>query len=246
MAGGGVRSSGRRVARVLLVALVVIIAVAAAAGAVVKTREDARSAQRSAAQYTPPALTDPTPAARPIVAVVGDDSTSAAAPGVTQAQRWTSRVASTQDVDVQTFASAGASFLVKGADGRTLAAQAARVPTNAAVVIVFGGARDATASSLRVSRAASQTLSAVQARAPRAVIVLVGPVLSGGTDALTVAGLRTNLQNVAGAFQVRFVDPVQQAWLNSTPSSGTRLNAADQQVLAARFGTVVAQALPAD
>ncbi|RIX26081.1 SGNH/GDSL hydrolase family protein [Amnibacterium setariae] len=237
---------GRRVALVVLVVVVALIAVAAAAGAVIKTRDDARAAQRSAAEYTPPPLTDPTPAARPIVAVVGDDSTSAAGPGVSQSERWTARVAAQQDVDVQTFASAGSSYLSKGSDGRTLAAQAARVPRNAAVVFVFGGARDATATPLRVSRAASQTISTVQARAPQAVVVLVGPVLSGGTDALTVADLRTNLQNVAGAFQIRFVDPVQQAWLNSTPSSGSRLTESDEQVLAARFGTIVAQLLPAN
>lgn len=246
MAAGGVSNGRRRAAVLAIVVLAVLVAVAAVAGAVVKSRTDARAARSAAAEYSAPVLKDPAPAPRPIVAVVGDDSTSAAAQGVTAAQRWTARVASAQKVDVQTFASAGASYLVKGTDGRTLVAQAARVPQDAAVVVVFGGARDATAPPLRVSRAASQTISTVQARAPKAVVVLVAPVLSGGADATSITALRTNLQNVAGSFQIRFVDPVQQAWLDTAPASGSSLAASDEQVLGDRFGTVIAQLLPAD
>lgn len=246
VAAGSRRGTGRRRAlRNVLVAVLVIAAVVLVVGVVQKTRDEARLATLSSRQYTPPPMTTPSPAPLPVVAVIGDDTTSQAASGVTAAQRWTSLLGADADVQVRTFASAGAGYATRGSDGRTFLDQASRVPEDAAVVVVFGGISDLGESELRLSRAASQTISAIQTRAPDARIAIVGPVTDDGAPTVDVTELRTTLQNAAGAFDLSITDPIQQAWLNGSPNDASDLAAADQRTLAQRFATVVTRLLPA-
>lgn len=236
--------SRRRVLRNVAVVLLVALAGVLVAVVVTKARDESAAASQASADYTPPPLTRPTASALPIVAVIGDGSTGQAASGVGTAQRWPSILAADAKVQVRTYASAGAGYTVRGDDGRTFLQEAARIPVNADVVVIFGGVADLGTAELRLSRAASQTISAVQSRAPDAKIAVVGPVTDDGQIAEDVTQLRTTLQNAAGAFGLSFVDPIQQAWLNGSPNGPSDLGADDQRTLAARLETVVEGQLP--
>lgn len=245
MVGGTRRDSGRRrILRNLAVAVLVAVSATLVVGVVISSRNEATLARRSARGYTPPSLTPPSPAALPVVAVIGDDTTSSAAPGIGAVERWTALLEREADVDVKTYASAGAGYVSRGSDGRTFLNQASRIPANASVVVIFGGIGDLNATELAVSRAASQTISAVQTRAPKARLAVVAPVTDRGGLTEDVTALRTTLKNAAGAFDMTVTDPIQQAWLNGSPDDGSDLTAADQRTLAQRFDTVVSRLLP--
>lgn len=242
---GSRRGAGRRrLLRNIAVVVLIVVAAGLVSVTVVRMRAEAAVASRASDEYTPPPLTGPTASALPVVAVIGDGSTSGAARGVDAAERWTSLLAGAAKVQVRTYASDGGGYVSSGSDGRTFLQQAARVPVDADVVVIFGGISDVGLSELRVSRAASQTISAVQSRAPRAKIAVVGPVIDDGAPADSVTLLRTTLQNAAGAFELSFVDPIQQAWLNGSPDDASDLGADDQRTLAARLQTVVEKQLP--
>ncbi|MFD1720162.1 GDSL-type esterase/lipase family protein [Amnibacterium endophyticum] len=245
MGAGTRRGTGRRrILRNTVVAVLVVVALALVTVTVMRMRAEGADADVESRQYTPPPLTRPTASALPLVAVIGDGTTTQSAPGVGAAQRWTSLLATDADVQVRTFASAGAGYLAEGADGRTFLEEASRVPQDSDLVVIFGGIADVGASQLRVSRAASQTISAVQTRAPRAKIAVIGPVTDDDAPADAVTQLRTTLQNASGAFGLSFVDPIQQAWLNGSPNSPGDLDAGDERTLAARLQTVVVSQLP--
>lgn len=241
---GDMAEARRRIARVVGVVAVLLLGAALVGAVFVKTGAETSAAVRDSERYDPPQVSTPPPPPLPLVAVIGDDTTAVSAPGVTAAQRWPELLGSREDVEVRTFASAGAGYLTKGSDGRSFLEQARRIPKDTDVVIVFGGIADVDASQSGLSRAIARTISTAQSRAPDSEIAVVGPVSSADSSSQAATDLRLVLQNQVGQFGQQFIDPVQRAWLSGVYESGRDLGREEESAIADQMVVVTSKLLP--
>lgn len=107
-------------------------------------------------------------------------------------------------------------------------ADAARVRADSAAVVFVSGTRELGASRLTVLRAATAAFSAAAGRAPKAELIVVGPVADAGSSPAEVAALRDDLQAAAAVAGARFIDPT--AITPPAGGSAAVLEAVAQQV----------------
>ncbi len=226
----------------VLVAVVLFLLPASILGQ--QSASQAAVAAREAAGYTPPPLPTATPAAGPITAVLADETADRASTGVTASERWPALLGSRLKADVTTIAADGSGYVTTAGSGRTFVGAAARVPSDAEVVLVVGGANDALLPAAVLGPAAAQAIAAVHQRAPGAVVALVGPVVTNGLSAGPLATLRGTLSAAAAAAGATWVDPIGSKWLPTVRLRAADLTASDERTIASRLVPVVGGMLP--
>ena len=233
---------GRETIGIAVLVVLALVCAGLIAAVVVKTRNDAAIAAREAAAYTPPPLMTPTPAATgPAVAVIGDGTVSTAATGLTAGERWPTLLQSLLFGTVTSSAS-GSSGYATGATDSTFVARAQKVRASSDVVVFFGGADDAAVSALSLAKAATSAYAAAAEQAPDAEIVVVGPVLSGGTSAADLTRIRQSLRSAARISKATWVDPIESKWLPASSrnaSSASALTRSDEKAIAAKMKALV-------
>ncbi|MBW4042746.1 MAG: hypothetical protein HIU86_11600 [Acidobacteria bacterium] len=238
---------GREAIGIAVLVVLALICGGLIAAVIVKTQRDAAIAAQEAANYTPPPLATPDPVASgPVVAVIGDGTVDAAAPGVTTAQLWTGLLGSSLSGTVSTDASNGMGYAAKGSSGETFVQAAAKVPSNAAAVVFFGGAADSNISALSLATAATDAYAAASKQAPHAKLIVVGPVISEGVSAVDLTAIRTALRSAAGIAKATWIDPIDSNWLSGAQqvaSSPNALTAADEKTIAAKMAAAVTKAV---
>jgi hypothetical protein len=220
-----------------------VVCIALIAAVVVKTRADAEAAAREAANYTPPPLSAPTPtptaAPGPVVAIVGDTSTLTTGAKVTDSSQWPAGIGSSLRADVRSYLSTDARYA--GAS-TTYLSELQKVPTNAKVIVFVGGTGDQYDSALTLGDAATTAFGAAHARAPKAAIVVVGPVSGVAPASQSLLQVRDTLQSAALIAKATWVDPINGNWLSGTSglvaADGTPA-AKGEQVLQSRLKSVL-------
>ena len=229
-------------ARVILT----LVGVGLLAALVVKARDDTTTADRDAAAVSPAHSATPAPVTSgPSVAVIGDGVVTRAATGVSADDRWPALLQSAISGTVTRFAAEGRGYVTVGA-GSTFAAQAAKVPASADVVLFFGGAADADVSALSLAKAATTAIAAATERAPEARIVVIGPAFAAGASSADLSRIANTLRSAASITNAGWVDPIDAEWLRADvrdASSASSLTEADERTIAAKMGAVVAKAV---
>jgi hypothetical protein len=213
---------------------------------VIKTRHDAVIAASEAARYTPPPLMTPGPLqSGPVVAVIGDGSTTSARPGVGASRRWTALLESSLHGTVSTVASGGMGYAAKSTSGDTFVQAAGAVPSDAKVVIFFGGAADSNIASLSLAKAATDAFAAAKERAPHAKILVVGPAIASGVGSTDLSAIRNTLRSAAAVVKATWVDPMDKKWLPAAKQTAAPadLTVSDEKALASRMQDAVKKAL---
>lgn len=237
---------GREAVGIAVLVVLALVCGGLITAVVLKTQRDSAIAAREAADYTPPPLATPEPTSTgPVVAVIGDGTTSAAASGVTSAERWTTVLAKSLDGTVDADASSGMGYAVKGKSGTTFVTAAAKIPSNADVVVFFGGAADANVSSLSLAKAATDAFSTASEQAPDAKVIVVGPAVADGVSIADLTTLRNTLRSSAGIAKATWIDPIDKDWLSTAKQAGkpTALTVADEKTLASKMEVAVTAAL---
>ena len=199
---GGPDGSGRLISVLVLAVLVVVCLVLAVLG-VLKATENASQAARAAAGYTPPPPSAQA-AASSLVTVIGD----AASGTSTASTAWPALLAKQLKVAVHPSGDAGEGWIAKGKGGATFVTEAAKVSPASTVVVFFGGASDQTQTALAVVQAENKALADVRKQAPRAKIVVVGPVSTAVKAPQPLLRVRDAERTAAQFAKVRFVDPM--------------------------------------
>jgi acyl-CoA thioesterase I len=209
-APGGPDGSARLISVVVLAVLVVVCLVLAVLG-VVKATENASQAARAAAAYTPPPPSAAA-AATSVVTVIGDAASGAS----TSSSAWPALLAKQLKVTVLPSAVAGEGWIAKGKGkgGATFVTDAAKVSPTSTVVVFFGGASDQSETALAVVQAEGKAIAAVRTQAPRAKIVVVGPVSTAAKPPQPLLRVRDAERTAAQAAKVRFVDPIAAKWFS--------------------------------
>lgn len=237
---------GREAVGIAVLVVLALICGGLITAVVLKTQRDSAIAAQEAADYTPPPLATPEPTSTgPVVAVIGDGTTSAAESGVTSAERWTTVLAKSLDGTVDADASSGMGYAVKGKSDTTFVTAAAKIPSNADVVVFFGGAADANVSSLSLAKAATDAFSTASEQAPDAKMIVVGPAVADGVSIADLTTLRNTLRSSAGIAKATWIDPIDKDWLSTAKQAGkpTALTVADEKTLASKMEVAVAAAL---
>lgn len=237
---------GREAVGIAVLVVLALICGGLITAVVLKTQRDSAIAAQEAADYTPPPLATPElTSTGPVVAVIGDGTTSAAASGVTSAERWSTVLAKSLDGTVDTDASGGMGYAAKGNSGGTFVTAAAKIPSNADVVVFFGGAADSNVSTLSLAKAATDAFSTASEQAPDAKVIVVGPAVADGVSIADLTTLRNTLRSSAGIAKATWIDPIDKDWLSTAKQAGkpTGLTVADEKTLAAKMETAVKAAL---
>uniref|UniRef100_UPI0035CBEA2A hypothetical protein n=1 Tax=uncultured Amnibacterium sp. TaxID=1631851 RepID=UPI0035CBEA2A len=100
---------------------------------------------------------------------------------------------------------------LRPAAATSFASLGAAVPRDSAAVVVVSGTAEAGAPRLEILEGVTTALSAIATRAPRAQVVVVGPVADASTPPADLAALRADLRTAAGIADVRYVDPAAAA-----------------------------------
>jgi acyl-CoA thioesterase-1 len=178
-------------------------------------QQEVRAANVAAAEaYTPApvATAPPSAASAPATAAVilGDSYTAAESGG------YAGRLAGLMGWDATIMGQGGTGYVNPGQAEEGDSAYPDRIPDVIAAapefVLVQGSTNDGDGSGL--AEAADSVFSQLREGLPEATIVAVGPVAAPSIprDKLDVA--RTTLAEVAAAYSVQFIDPVEEGWLS--------------------------------
>ncbi len=195
-----------------------------------------------------PLVTPTTGVTTDLVSVVGDEWASPK--NAVDNRPWPLLMQRATGVSVRAFASNGGAYVSSavGAGGATFASGAQSIPPTSSVVVIFGGARDATDSGVDLAAAATHTIALAAQRAPKATIVLVGPVPERPGETGQLAAVRATLKTVATTSRATWIDPIAEKWLDSPrywDSSAAAPSAAGNARLAVRMQAALATYLQA-
>ncbi|WP_170215058.1 SGNH/GDSL hydrolase family protein [Mycolicibacterium phocaicum] len=159
----------------------------------------------------------------PAVAVIGDSYTQGSSQGGVGEYSWPEvawRLMREQGVRVAPEISAvgGTGYLHKGltqAAFSDLIKEAVRPDDK--VVVIFGGMNDTGEPINEVSIAVRQAFELVHERAPRARLVVIGPVWPGRNPERAVLAVRDVIRAHALNAGAVFVDPIQEGWFTNRP-----------------------------
>lgn len=241
-----------RVARIALVtALLAVVAVLAVA-VVVRGAAGSRAAQQEAARFNATATAAPTVGLEPqerLVTVIGDNM-SAVSQSARPVREWPLIVAPRIGARIVSMSTGGSGYTAKPLSwtyGGTFLTRAPHIDRDSDLVVVFGGANDQGVQTSRVSDSAINTVIAIREAAPRATVVLVGPVHASRDLPPALATVRNTLRSVAAAQKVQFVDPIAGRWVDGRAgvfrSDNVSLTPAGQQLVADRIEPVLERAL---
>lgn len=147
----------------------------------------------------------PTASAAPVVAVIAPKTLLGT---TTSTQRWPWRIA--QQTPARIDRLTGTDYL-DPSSASSFAKVAAGVPTDSAAVVFVSGTVEAGAPSLTLLRGATRALSVAATRAPRAELIVVGPVSDGSASYADIDRLSVDLQAAAKIAGARYVDPTSPA-----------------------------------
>ena len=151
-----------------------------------------------------------------VATLIGSGSSAASAPTVavlasrrllgtsTAAATWPWSIGRDSGVRIDRVAATG---YLDPSSSTSLTAAAATIPTDSAAVVFVSGTAEAGTSRLEVLSAATAALSAASGRAPKAKLIVVGPVASSDVPYAELADLRVDLQSAATIAGAVYVDP---------------------------------------
>lgn len=232
------RVRGGPLERLLIVALAAafVLAVALGGAVAVKAGVDRRQASEDVRRFS-----TSTGTASPVVAVIADRAVLGPA-NVRSNLRWPALLRDSLGGDVVPLGSPGMGYLKATSSGGTFIDEVRRIPETADVILFVSGNTDAGSRTLPMLKATTAAYSAAAVRAPRARIVVIGPVLSAAMSARQLATLRQTLRLAATTAGVDWVDPLQDRWLGAraeSVASAGALKEIDQRMIAERVTALV-------
>ena len=154
------------------------------------------------------------------VVVVGDQSTGGTTCGGKGSNNWSKVLTEQVDIGtarIETVADQGAGYVGRGDTGSTLADLAVlAVRDDTTTVFVVGGARDADQLS-GLDGAADAMVKSVKRTAPRATVVMVGPLSPAGEEDRAMAAVDDALRRVAERTGARFMSALDWAKGGANP-----------------------------
>lgn len=110
-------------------------------------------------------------------------------------------------------ATGGSGYVTAGTVGETFADSVrSAVTADDDVVVVFGGSNDVTVPLDEEYQAIRDTLAMVRQQAPRARVVVIGPVRPIPDDDRELVAVRDAIRTEADAMGATFVDPIAEGW----------------------------------
>ena len=146
-------------------------------------------------------------AVAPTVAVIAPQTLLGA---MTTAERWPWRLAQRSTARIDRLTGSG---YLDPSSATSFATIAAGVPADSSAVVFVSGTAEAAASSLTVLRGATRALSAAATRAPKAQLIVVGPVSDGTVSYADVERLGVDLRAAAKIAGARYVEPTDPTTL---------------------------------
>lgn len=151
-----------------------------------------------------------------VATLIGSGSSASSAPTVavlaqrrllgtsTAAATWPWRIGRDAGVRIDRATATG---YLDPSSSTSLTAAAAAIPADSAAVVFVSGTAEAGTSRLEVLSAATAALSAASGRAPKAKLIVVGPVASSDVSYAELADLRVDLQSAATIAGAVYIDP---------------------------------------
>lgn len=151
-------------------------------------------------------------------------------------------------IAVHTSDQQGSGYVTHGKRGTTFKETAhSLLKPDDGLVIIFGGAHDASEKPESVAAAVSDTFSVVRTTSPRAKLIAVGPVSDAADPGPDVVRVRDTVRQEAAKDGATFVDPIADHWLVGNPEPVTEdapaASDARQTYLADRLQPIVEHAL---
>lgn len=190
-----------------------------AMGRNVEPRATERAEPSAAPPIAPPSDVPSPPA--PVLAVYGDGYTAGSDLGGAGARSWPALVAEELGMDLRVHAVSMAGYAATGVTGETFAQLVlSNAVPDADVVVIFGSRNDRGAEPELVRQEANNTLAAIRANSPDAVIIAVGPAWSNATLPSDLALLSTAVDRAAAAAGATYVDPLGESWFSEPDEGG--------------------------
>jgi hypothetical protein len=123
---------------------------------------------------------------------------------VTADAGWPFRIGRDAAVRIDRVATTG---YLRPSSSTSLTAAARTIPRSSAAVVLVSGTAEAGSSRMEVLTAATTALSAAAARAPKADLIVVGPVADAATPSADLEALRVDLQSAATIAGAAYLDP---------------------------------------
>jgi lysophospholipase L1-like esterase len=173
----------------------------------------APSTNPEAAASTASAPSQPEPATRPKLTVIGDSYTGGSNMNSGPATLWTTLASRKLNVQFQILAHGGSGYLARGpgSDTTTFVERAASVSSDAVAVVFFGSRNDPT-DSARLYEAAFSAYRNASKAAPRAKLIVIGPPWVDEDPSPGLLENRDALKRAAGKAGAVFVDPIADNW----------------------------------
>ncbi|WP_051388938.1 SGNH/GDSL hydrolase family protein [Arthrobacter sp. 35W] len=144
----------------------------------------------------------------------------------------------------------GSGYVSIGDDDETFVDEAAEIPSDTSLVVVFGSENDMGYDDGELREAAAQTYAGIKAAAPTAAVVVVGPPSYTDDPEPERLQVRDAVASEAQAAGVAFVDPIAEHWIMGRADEligpdGDHPSEAGQYYLAGLFDSMVSARLPA-
>lgn len=184
------------------------------------------------AALTQPAATRPPPTSKtsmgipksvsiePLRVVVIGDSLSTGL-GTSPKQAWPKllqsvRLPDKRSIKIINAAENGSGYLATGVDGDTFRMEVEAAVTPATdVIMFFGSDNDTGADPEELKAAVASTFDAASARAPKAILVAIGPLAGGEETDQALSELSNSDASAAKNVGVKFIDPIADHWLGN-------------------------------
>ncbi|MBD8043089.1 SGNH/GDSL hydrolase family protein [Arthrobacter sp. Sa2BUA2] len=179
---------------------------------------------RSAVPETPRSA-DTGPAAVPRIEILGDSYVGSSDEGGKGLANWTSLVGTrfhegNKPVEINPVAQPGSGYLARGVTGLVFSEAAAeRLSPEADVVLVFGSRNDGRQSDTAMYEAARTLYSDLRALAPKAEIIVIGPVWVDANVPDFISANNEAMARAAAEEKVSYVDAVAEGWFTGTDGS---------------------------
>lgn len=193
-----------------------LAAVALLAAAAIAVPAALSQPARSEASTLRPLPTMAQPEVKPRVVFIGDSYTGGSEEDSGASSRWPELVADELDVRSTVLAQGGSGYVTTGPSGVPITDEAAEIPADASVVVVFGSRNDF-AQDGSVGAAADAMYSEIEARAPSARVLIVGPAWVDSNPPSTILNSNEELREAAAIHGFQFVAATDAGILMDEP-----------------------------
>lgn len=178
------------------------------------------------------------------VAVIGDSYTSGAGAKPWPGLVWQRLAAEGIKIDSHVAGEGGSGYVTPGKKGTTFTQRvASTVAPDDQLVVFFGTRNDRGTDPAVLASAVHEALQQTMQRAPRARLLVIGPVWPTAPAPPEIEKVRDVVCEQARRSGATFVDPLDQGWLAGRPdliqADGVHPNDAGQQVLADKISSVI-------